>query len=247
MQLLFAVCSSCYPLPLGNPQSANSVRVSHLFNANSTRINTFDQTQSRQHCDQPNKIDRARMKTFRVLLALSVCAEALAAIDLHAQTAAKAAAGPPPNAAADSARARLAPLKWMIGEWTGPATGTNGGQSFAVMQHESVKEAASGTVLMIQGRGSMDGRTVFEAAGLISFDMASQQFKWISSGGTGYLGISEAQVKGDTLIWFTPSGGGSRTRYTIWKSAKGEWREIGEMSRDNQQWTRTFEMTLVTK
>lgn len=73
--------------------------------------------------------------------------------------------------------------------------------------------------------------------------MGSHQFEWVSSGGTGYLGISEAEVRGDTLVWFTPGGAGSRTRYTIWKSAQGEWREVGEVSRDNQSWTRLFEMT----
>lgn len=151
------------------------------------------------------------------------------------------------DASTDTSRAKLAPLKWMLGEWSGPAGGTNGGQTYSVTQHEKVIEAAAGTVLMIQGRGVMNGQTAFEAAGMISYDMGSHQYKWISSGGNGYLGISEAQVKGDTLIWTTPGGGGSRTRYTIWKSAKGEWREIGEPSRDNQTWTRTFEMTLVTK
>lgn len=151
------------------------------------------------------------------------------------------------KAAEDTSRLKLAPLTWMVGEWTGPANGSSGGQTFSVMQHEKVVLAASGTVLLIQGQGTMNGNPVFQAAGLISFDMGSHQFKWVSSGGTGYLGISEAEVRGDTLVWFTPGAGGSRTRYTIWKSAKGEWREIGEMSRDNGSWTRTFEMTLVTK
>lgn len=151
------------------------------------------------------------------------------------------------EASTDTARAKLAPLKWMLGEWSGPARGSNGGQSYSVTQHEKVIEAAGGTVLLIQGQGRMNGSVVFEAAGLISYDMGSHQYKWVSSGGNGYLGISDAQVKGDTLIWTTPGGSGSRTRYTIWKSAKGEWREIGETSRGNQTWTRTFEMTLVTK
>ena len=153
----------------------------------------------------------------------------------------------PATALADSARLRLAPLKWLVGEWEGPATGTNGGRSFTVQQHETVIDAANGTVLLIQGRGTMDGRTVFEAAGLVSFDMGSRTFKWVSSGGTGFLGSSEAQVKGDTLIWFTPSGPKSRTRYTIWQSAKGEWRETGETSEDNANWIKTFDMTLNRK
>ena len=153
----------------------------------------------------------------------------------------------PTAAAEDTARAMLGPVKWMVGEWTGPASGTNGGQSYSVMQHEKVTSAASGTVLLIQGRGSQGDKTVFEAAGFLSYDMGTHAYKWVSSGGTGYVGISDAVVRGDTLVWTTPGGGGSRTRYLIWKSPKGEWREIGEISRDNVTWTRTFEMTLVTK
>ncbi|MEO7360661.1 MAG: hypothetical protein ABI120_10045 [Gemmatimonadaceae bacterium] len=188
------------------------------------------------------------MKNFRNILAVAhlACAASLMSSTALAQ-ASKSPQQIAMAAATDSARARLAPLKWMVGEWTGPAGGSNGGQSFTVMQHEKVVEAASGTVLMIQGSGSMNGQVVFEAAGLLSYDMGSHQYKWISSGGTGYLGISEAVVKGDTLVWQMPGGGGTRTKYTIWRSAKGEWREIGESTADNLTWTRTFEMTLVTK
>lgn len=150
-------------------------------------------------------------------------------------------------ALADTSRARLQPLKWLVGEWVGSATGTNAGRSYTVTQHEKVIEAANGTVLLIQGRGTMGERTVFEAAGLVSFDIGSRQFKWVSSGGTGHLGVSQAQVKGDTLIWIAPSGPSSRTRYTIWPSVKGEWREVGDATQDDKTWTRVFDMTLVRK
>ena len=157
----------------------------------------------------------------------------------------------PSTAIADSARQLLAPLTWMMGEWSGEAKVINGAQQFAMTQHESVVAAASGTVLLIQGRGTMPGangvgvRTVFESAGLLSFDMASRQFKWVASGGTGYVGISDAQVTRDTLVWFTSDALGARVRYTISRGASGEWREIGETSNDGMTWRRTFEMTLV--
>ena len=162
----------------------------------------------------------------------------------------RAGAQTPPaqvNSAESEARLKLQPRTWMVGEWTGPATVTNSGQSFTLTQHEKVVLAAKGTVLLIQGQGTINGTIGFEAAGLLSYDMGSRQFKWVSSGGSGYLGISEAEVKGGTLVWFLPGAGGSRTRYTIWKSPKGEWQEIGETSQDNRSWTRTFAMTLVTK
>lgn len=61
----------------------------------------------------------------------------------------------PDTAPADTARARLQPLKWMIGEWSGPAKVSSGGQQFVITQHEHVIAAASGTVLLIQGLGTM--------------------------------------------------------------------------------------------
>ena len=158
----------------------------------------------------------------------------------------------PDTAPADTARARLQPLKWMVGEWSGPAKVSSGGQQFAITQHEHVVDAASGTVLLIQGIGTMsDGaggeRRVFESAGFLSFDMAGKQFKWVSSGGTGFVGISDPKVKGDTLVWFTPDASGARVRYTISRDKAGNWTEIGETLKDGSIWTRTFEMALVKK
>ncbi|MBC8087235.1 MAG: hypothetical protein H7Z40_08200 [Phycisphaerae bacterium] len=175
-------------------------------------------------------------------VALGIASLLLVQFPLAAQTA-----FPEMAAMTDTSRARLQPLKWLVGEWVGPATGSNGGQSFTVTQHEKVIEGANGTVLLIQGRGAMGERTVFEAAGLISYDVGSRQFKWVSSGGTGHLGVSQAQVRGDTLVWTAPSGPSSRTRYTIWRSPKGEWREVGEATQDDKTWTKTFDMTLVKK
>ena len=42
----------------------------------------------------------------------------------------------------------------------------------------------------------------------------------------------------------TPQG---KVRYTITRTAEGAWFEIGEYSRDGQQWAKFFEMTLTKK
>ncbi|MDQ6611276.1 MAG: hypothetical protein M3Y64_02495 [Gemmatimonadota bacterium] len=158
----------------------------------------------------------------------------------------------PSTAPADTAREKLRSLNWMVGDWSGPATVITGGQTFAITQHEHVFTAANATVLLIQGYGTMpDGaggeRRVFESAGLLSFDMGSRQYKWVSSGGTGFVGISDAIVKGDTLVWQLSDAGPQRSRYTISRNGRGEWQEIGETTKDGISWTRTFEMALVKK
>ncbi len=161
-------------------------------------------------------------------------------------------AQPPANAGGDTARARMAPLRWLVGEWEGPATVTNSGRTFSLTQRESVQEAANGTVLLVQGRGSMTlpngtERNVFQAAGLLTYEVDARKFTWISSGGTGHLGTTEAQVTGRGYIWKLVRPGGKRTRYTISQTANDEWREIGEETADGTNWTKTFEMTLKRK
>lgn len=158
-------------------------------------------------------------------------------------------AQPPSNATGDTARARMAPLKWLVGEWSGPATVTSGGRSFTLTQRETVHEAAMGTVLLVQGRGSMTlpngtERNVFQAAGLLTFVVDSSRFTWVSSGGTGHLGVTEATVSGSGFVWNLPPRGGKRTRYTISQTPAGEWYELGEESADGTTWAKIFEMTL---
>jgi hypothetical protein len=167
-------------------------------------------------------------------------------------SAATVAAQAPSSAGADTARARMAPLRWLVGEWEGPATVTNGGRTFTLTQRESVQEAANGTVLLMQGRGSMTlpngtERNVFQAAGLLTYEIEPRKFTWISSGGTGHLGTTEAVVTGTGYVWNLVRPTGTRTRYTISRSESDEWREIGEESTDGTRWTKTFEMTLTRK
>ena len=155
----------------------------------------------------------------------------------------------PSMAGSDTSRARLAPLTWLVGEWSGPATITSGGRTFALTQRETVQEAANGTVLMVRGRGSMTDATgvereVFQAAGLLSYDVGTQRFTWVSSGGSGHLGISAATVNGSSFVWSMPDRGTIKTRYTISRTPEGAWYELGEESTEGVTWTRTLEMTL---
>jgi hypothetical protein len=158
-------------------------------------------------------------------------------------------AQPPANVTGDSARARMAPLTWLVGEWVGPASVTNAGRTFTLTQRETVQLAANGTALLVQGRGSMSlpngsERNVFQAAGLLTYDVGASRFTWVSTGGTGHLGVTEPTVTGTSYVWSLTDGSGRRTRYTISQTAAGEWYEIGESSADGRTWEKTFEMTL---
>lgn len=190
--------------------------------------------------------------TLPMSLARPVVRSAVAGLMLLAVFPQALRAQAPSTAGADTARARLAPLTWLVGEWSGPATVTSGGRTFTLTQRETVEAAANGTVLMIRGRGSMKDasaveREVFQAAGLLTYDVGTQRFTWVSSGGSGYLGITEASVNGTSFVWKLADRGNVRSRFTITQTPEGAWYEVGEESTDGVVWTRTIEMRLTKR
>jgi len=88
---------------------------------------------------------------------------------------------------------------------------------------------------------------VFQAAGLLTYDMVASRFTWVSSGGTGHLGVSEAVVNGSSFVWSMSDGKGKKSRFTISLTAAGEWYDIGEESTDDATWTKTIEMKMVKR
>lgn len=154
-----------------------------------------------------------------------------------------------------TAQEAMARFAWLEGEWEGPATAINGGRTFNLTQRESVQRAAMNTALIVQGRGSMKmapdqpERLVFNAAGMLAYDGISGRFVFFSSSGSGQAQQFTAEPTGaDGFVWGYADGAGHRTRYTITRTARGEWHEIGETSTDDgKSWTRMFEMTLTRK
>lgn len=154
-----------------------------------------------------------------------------------------------------TAQEAMARFAWLEGEWEGPATAINGGRSFTLTQRETVQRAAMNTALMIQGRGSMKTasdqpeRLVFNAAGMFAYDGITGRYTFFSASGSGQAQSFTAELVGaDGFIWGYAGADGHRTRYTITKTAAGEWHEIGHTSTDDgKTWTRMFEMTLKRK
>lgn len=168
----------------------------------------------------------------------------------HAQSADPRAAM---EAMKRSAQLAMMPMRWLVGEWEGPASITVApGNVMTLTQHETVRDGAFATALFIQGRGSMNAgaseHVVFEAAGLFAYDATRKQFLFMSSGGNGAAGLHESSVSGSTLTWSYVDGSGGRTRYIISRTPDDKWYEVGAVSRDDgATWTKNFEMTLVRK
>jgi hypothetical protein len=146
------------------------------------------------------------------------------------------------------ARAALAPLAKLVGQWEGDARVQTGPDaSTVVRQHEDVVFGAASTLLIIRGTGrssdpAAKGSIVFEAAATVWFDTESNQLKMRAHRSDGMAVEPDIEVRPDTLIWAFPVPGG-RIRYTIAYSDT-EWHEVGHYLRDGVPPIQTIEMRL---
>lgn len=151
-----------------------------------------------------------------------------------------------------SAADEMRKLDYLLGEWKGEASVRMGpGKPEHVLQTEVVQSKLGGKVLVINGLGKRKledgsaGEVVHEALAVISFDAATQKYRfdaWTARDGYVAAWIEPGDRKA-TWGFDTPQGG--KIRYTITINEKGEWREIGEFSRDGKTWMPAFfDMTL---
>jgi hypothetical protein len=113
-----------------------------------------------------------------------------------------------------------------------------------------VQSKLGGKALLINGLGNrrMDdgtaGEVVHEALAILSWDEAGKKYRFDAwTARDGYVAAwMEPGDRKATWGFDTPQGG--KIRYTITIDEKGQWREIGEFSRDGKQWMGFFDMTL---
>ncbi len=154
------------------------------------------------------------------------------------------AQAPTPAAQVERARAALAPVAKMLGQWEGEARVVEGpGEPIRVLQSEDIISAASGTLIFIRGTGR-DPRTralIFEAAGTVWFDLEANRLR-MRTHRDGRSVEPDIEVKPDTLIWgFAVPGG--RVRYVI-ALTDSTWHEVGTFERSGAAPFQTIEMRL---
>lgn len=159
---------------------------------------------------------------------------------------AAAAQGPPP--ASPEAREKMQALARMIGEWEGEAwSEMRPGARELATQREIVEWTAGGEALLVRGSGSIDGRVVHEAVGLIFWDVRAQSYAmWAYRAGSGAT-TQQLRLEGDALIWGFSTPGGE-IRFTQRIDGEGRWIETGERSGDQgATWQPFLGMTLARK
>jgi len=146
-------------------------------------------------------------------------------------------------------------LDWWVGEWSGTASVRMGpGKPQQVVQSERVQSKLGGRVLLVEGLGKRRledgsaGEVVHDALAVVSYNEKTKKYEfdaWTAREGNvdAWLEVGEK----NTATWGFDTPQGAKIRYTIRLTEKGEWHEVGEFSRDGNQWMKFFEMTLTRK
>ncbi len=170
-----------------------------------------------------------------------------AAFSLPLALAAQALAKPQqPGAEAtmSSQRAAMEALSFMDGAWRGTAwTMGPDGKRHTLTQTERVGPLLGGTVKLVEGRGyEADGRTSFNALGVISYNPATKQYS-IQSYASGQAGAFPLRATANGFVWQISAGPGAIVRFTATIQG-GSWHEIGERIAEGAPPMKIFEMRL---
>lgn len=141
-------------------------------------------------------------------------------------------------------------LDWLVGDWKGDAKVFGGPDRGEAVQVETVRSKLGGKLLVVEGTGrrkldgGATGDVVHEALGIVSYDEKAKTYRF--DAWTAQRGYVQAWFEaGDhTARWGFDTPDGGKIRYTISRTDKGEWREVGEFSRDGNPWMPFMEMLL---
>ena len=140
-------------------------------------------------------------------------------------------------------------LSFLVGDWTGEGWIQMGREKHHFTQSETVSQKVNNTVIVIDGKG-IDSETkqiTHEAFAVISFNKAQKEYLMRAFRADGNFIDAEAKVdENGSFIWGFTHPQAGQMRYTILLK-DGKWVEIGEMSRDGNNWFQFFEMTLTKK
>lgn len=145
-------------------------------------------------------------------------------------------------------RAAIERLAFMVGRWRGEAWMQRGPERVQTIMTETVEAKLGGTVLQVEGQGIATGsggaapRVVHHALAVVSFDAQTSAYGLRSYVASGQFGDFVLTLAPGGVSWSREVPGG-RIRNTA-QIANGEWREVGEFSRDGTTWTQIMEMRL---
>jgi len=140
-------------------------------------------------------------------------------------------------------REALTAFSKMDGVWRGPAwTIRADGQKHHITQTERIGPLLDGAIKLVEGRGyEVDGKTSFNAFGVISYDPATKSYS-MRSHAMGRYGEFVIKPTEDGYTWEIPMGPAT-VRYTA-TIKDGVLKEVGDRIVSGKEPFRFFEMTL---
>ena len=153
-----------------------------------------------------------------------------------------------PNAVAAE---QMKKLSFLIGQWKGEGWVQYGpGPRVTVTATESVQSRLGGEVLLIEGlgRNKVDSGnaelTGHDAIALMFYDVKTGTFRFQAHRARGLSVDTEIKVTPGGFEWGFQDERAGTLRFTMKLTDKGEWFEIGEMSRDGKSWLKFVETRL---
>ena len=148
-----------------------------------------------------------------------------------------------PEALVAAQREAMRALSFMDGAWRGPAWILEEGGRQQLVQTERVGPLLGGAVRLVEGRGyGRDGRTRFNAFGVISFNPATRAYS-LRAYTMGMSGDFPLRLLPNGYVWEAPAGPGATIRYTATFDG-GVWHEVGERIAGTAPPVRVIEMRL---
>ena len=153
------------------------------------------------------------------------------------------------NGNSAKAKAALAPLQKLVGQWDGEARVSliPGATPQVVRQHYDVTSGPGGTTLNLKGVGRATtpagkDSVVFQASATLFYDDALGKLRVRAKLAQGDSVLADAEQRPDTLIWGFPLQA-ARIRFTIAYS-NTDWHEVGQLITAQGQAIPTVEMKL---
>lgn len=148
--------------------------------------------------------------------------------------------------------AAMKKLDFLLGEWQGTGWIIIGRERKEFTVRESLRPKLDGKIVVVEGLGkSVDEKTgiekvVHDAYGVFSYDEASGGISFIWFKGGGERGETGIEFGDKSFVWsFEMPENKVTVRFTEKLTDKGNWQEIGEVSRDGgATWFKFFEMEL---
>ena len=152
-------------------------------------------------------------------------------------------------APAQDALREMQKLSWLVGQWKGTATMVLGPNDTKKIEHiEDVQQRLGGLIIVVDGLGvdaADKEKVVHEAYGVISYNTAKKAYEFKPYLATGQSAEAKVSVGDKELTWTIEPAPGIEVRYKVRLTEKGEWHEVGEMTRDKgKTYFKFFETTL---